>query len=153
MVSIDVGGKLLTNHLKEMVSYRQWNMMEETHIMNEVKETCCFVSDDFSKDLETCRYVWQMLFAVCVRDECLTQYPVFLASRPRSARPTRNPIVQEYIFPDYSANRPGRIRTPGDPLGESYQTLTMNNERFTVPEILFRPTDIGKYHFHSDCLV
>lgn len=24
----------------------------------------------------------------------------------------------------------------------------MNNERFTVPEILFRPTDIGKYHLH-----
>ncbi|TFK90533.1 actin-like protein Arp6 [Polyporus arcularius HHB13444] len=112
---IDVGGKLLTNHLKETVSYRQWNMMEETHIMNEVKEACCFVSEDFSKDLETCRYVSQTL----------------------------NPIVQEYIFPDYSANRPGRIRTPGESLGESYQTLTMNNERFTVPEILFRLDQAG----------
>ncbi|RPD77652.1 actin-like protein Arp6 [Lentinus tigrinus ALCF2SS1-7] len=111
---IDVGGKLLTNHLKETVSYRQWNMMEETYIMNEIKEACCFVSEDFAKDLETCR-----------------------------ARPTRNPIVQDYIFPDYSAHRPGRIRAPGESLGESYQTLTMNNERFTIPEILFRPTDIG----------
>ncbi len=57
---------MLTNHLKETVSYRQWNMMEETHIMNEVKEACCFVSEDFSKDLETCRYVSQTLFAACV---------------------------------------------------------------------------------------
>ncbi|KAI0819238.1 actin-like protein Arp6 [Trametes gibbosa] len=111
---IDVGGKLLTNHLKEIVSFRQWNMMEETHIVNEVKEACCFVSKDFDRDLEICR-----------------------------VQPTQNDIVQEYIFPDYSANRPGRIRRPGEALGDAYQTLTMNNERFTVPEILFHPTDIG----------
>ena len=36
--SIDVGGKLLTNHLKELVSYRQWNMMDETSIVNDVEE-------------------------------------------------------------------------------------------------------------------
>ncbi|KAI9058563.1 actin-like protein Arp6 [Trametes sanguinea] len=111
---IDVGGKLLTNHLKEVISFRQWNLMEETHIVNEVKEACCFVSEDFGKDLEACR-----------------------------VRPGDNPIVQEYIFPDYSANRPGRIRRPGEPLDASCQTLIMNNERFTVPEILFHPTDIG----------
>jgi hypothetical protein len=53
---IDVGGKLLTNHLKELVSFRQWNMMEETHVMNEVKEKCCFVSTQFAADLEACRF-------------------------------------------------------------------------------------------------
>ncbi|KAF5381186.1 hypothetical protein D9757_007897 [Collybiopsis confluens] len=52
---LDVGGKLLTNQLKELVSFRQWNMMEETYIMNDVKETCCYVSTDFTKDLETIR--------------------------------------------------------------------------------------------------
>lgn len=54
---IDVGGKLLTNHLKELVSFRQWNMMDETYVMNEVKETCCYVSQQYGIDLETCRYV------------------------------------------------------------------------------------------------
>ena len=29
---INIGGKALTNHLKELVSYRQWNMMEETMV-------------------------------------------------------------------------------------------------------------------------
>ncbi|KAJ8483371.1 hypothetical protein ONZ51_g4748 [Trametes cubensis] len=106
---IDVGGKLMTNHLKEIISFRQWNLMEETHIVNEVKEACCFVSDDFTRDLEACR-----------------------------VQPTRNAIVQEYIFPDYSANRPGRIRRAGETLDDSRQTLVMNNERFTVPEILAR---------------
>ena len=53
---IDVGGKLLTNHLKELVSFRQWNMMEETYIVNDVKEKCCYVSTQFSTDIETCRF-------------------------------------------------------------------------------------------------
>lgn len=53
---LDVGGKLLTNQLKELVSFRQWNMMDETYIMNDVKESCCYVSLNFKNDLETCRY-------------------------------------------------------------------------------------------------
>lgn len=52
---IDVGGKLLTNHLKEVVSFRHYDMMEETYIMNDIKEKCCFVSQDFYKDLDICR--------------------------------------------------------------------------------------------------
>jgi len=52
---LDVGGKLLTNQLKELVSFRQWNMMDETYIMNHVKETCCYVSTQFGKDLDVCR--------------------------------------------------------------------------------------------------
>ncbi|OJT09951.1 Actin-like protein ARP6 [Trametes pubescens] len=100
----------------QIVSFRQWNMMDETHIINEVKEACCFVSEDFKRDLEACR-----------------------------VQPTKNRIAQEYIFPDYAGNRPGRIRRPGEPLDEAEQTLTMNNERFAVPEILFHPTDIGEY--------
>lgn len=59
--------------------------------------------------------------------------------------PRKNPIVKEYILPDYSANRPGRVRTPNEPLQESWQILHMENERFSVPEVLFRPDDIGPY--------
>lgn len=55
---IDVGGKLLTNHLKELVSFRQWNMMEETYIVNDVKEKCCYVSTQFAVDLEACKFVF-----------------------------------------------------------------------------------------------
>jgi len=54
---IDVGGKLLTNHLKELISYRQWNMMDQTYIMDDVKEKCCYVSPDFKADMELSRYV------------------------------------------------------------------------------------------------
>jgi len=57
--------------------------------------------------------------------------------------PKGNPIVQEYILPDFSANRQGRIRRPDDIIADTDQILLMNNERFAVPEILFRPDDIG----------
>jgi hypothetical protein len=33
---VNVGGKLLTNYLKEVISYRAWNMMDETYLVNEV---------------------------------------------------------------------------------------------------------------------
>lgn len=54
---IDVGGKLLTNNLKEVLSYRHYNLMEETLIVNMIKEHCCYVSQSFSEDLRTCQSV------------------------------------------------------------------------------------------------
>ncbi|XP_077425247.1 actin-related protein 6 isoform X2 [Vanacampus margaritifer] len=48
---VSVGGKLLTNHLKEIISYRQLHVMDETHVINQVKEDVCFVSQDFYKDV------------------------------------------------------------------------------------------------------
>ncbi|KAK7046506.1 actin-related protein Arp6 [Favolaschia claudopus] len=111
---LDVGGKLLTNQLKELVSFRQWNMMEETFIMNHVKETCCFVSQDFKKDIEICR-----------------------------ENVKTNSIVQEYVLPDLTKSKAGRVRQPDDIALDTDQVLTMGNERFAVPEIIFRPDDIG----------
>ena len=64
--------------------------------------------------------------------------------------PRKNPIICEYILPDYSANRPGRIRKKDEPLQDSWQIMFMENERFSVPEVLFRPDDIGMYHVLSD---
>lgn len=53
MYSLNIGGKFLTNYLKEVISYRHYNMMDETHLINKVKESCCFISQDFSADLES----------------------------------------------------------------------------------------------------
>ncbi|KAF9518687.1 hypothetical protein BS47DRAFT_1416435 [Hydnum rufescens UP504] len=129
---IDVGGKLLTNHLKEVVSFRHWDLMEHTYVMNEVKEACCYVSNTFGEDLEACQ-----------------------------VNPRRNPIVQEYVLPDFSTRKRGYIRNgPGktDPPNPPDDTnvdpdapknaddepvLYMSNERFTVPEVLFHPIDVG----------
>ena len=133
---IDVGGKLLTNQLKELVSYRQWNMMDETYVMNEVKHACCFASLNFKSDMETSQYVQSP-----TRSE-FTDTLVSITTR-------ENTIVQEYVLPDFSANRQGHVRQPDEVLQESSQILYMNNERFTVPELLFRPDDIGETTFRA----
>ena len=52
---IDVGGKLLTNQLKRLLSFRQWDLMAETHIVNRIREECCYVTSDWKRDLERAR--------------------------------------------------------------------------------------------------
>ncbi|KAK2142530.1 hypothetical protein LSH36_942g01043 [Paralvinella palmiformis] len=114
---INVGGKILTNHLKEIVSYRQLMVMDETYVMNQVKEDVCFVSLDFFKDMEIAK-----------------------------KHSTANTIVRDYVLPDYTHIKRGHIRDPEDagtkPTG-SEQIIRLNNERFSVPEVLFHPSDIG----------
>ena len=122
---------MLTNQLKEVVSYRQWNMMDETYIMNHAKEACCYVSTQFIADLETCRYVVPSLRSKQ------------LFNQQRSS-PKHNSIVMEYLLPNFSINRGGEIKRPGYELTPTDQVLLMENERFTIPELLFRPDDIGR---------
>ncbi|GIY09224.1 actin-related protein 6 [Caerostris darwini] len=114
---IDVGGKIMTNHLKEIVSYRQLNVMDETYVMNQVKEDVCYVTTDFVQDMKIAEL-----------------------------RTKENTIVRDYVLPDYTVIRRGYVRPPEETTGrakENEQLIRMNNERFMVPEILFRPSDIN----------
>ncbi|KAK6532237.1 Actin- protein 6 [Arthrobotrys megalospora] len=113
---IDVGGKVLTNYLKETFSIRQLNMMDETYIVNEIKESCCYVSGDPKRDLDICK------------------------------RQKRNDIVKEYVLPDYKNLHKGLLRDVSERhhLGKDLeQTLVIGNERFMAPELLFHPGDVG----------
>lgn len=130
---LDIGGKHLTNYLKEIVSMRQYNMVDEAYIMNEVKEAVSFVSNDFKADMER---TW----------------------KANIKRETENSVVVDYILPDPNAGKKGFMR-PHDPLMHakkkkgassglsaellSEDVLVLGNERFTVPELLFNPGDIG----------
>ncbi|KAI9268776.1 actin-like protein ARP6 [Sporodiniella umbellata] len=112
---IDVGGKLLTNQLKGVISFRQYDMMEETFIINDVKEQCCFVSKNVYDDLDICK-----------------------------KQGLRNSILQEYVLPDFLNTSRGQVRAPKTDRGhQNEQVLLMNNERFMIPEILMHPSDIG----------
>lgn len=44
---IDVGGKLLTNLLNEMISFKEINLQGETHLVNDIKEQLCYVATKF----------------------------------------------------------------------------------------------------------
>lgn len=133
---LELGGKHLTNYIKEMVSMRQYNMVDETHIMNDVKEAVCYVSSNFKDDMEQ---VWKATKA-----------------RGGQTQPAEG-IVVDYVLPDPTANKKGFVRShdplinaknrkslmsgSGDLVTEDF--LVLGNERFTVPEILFNPSDLG----------
>ncbi|KAL3475313.1 actin family [Aspergillus californicus] len=133
---LDLGGKHLTNYLKELVSMRQYNMVDETYIMNEVKESACFVSNDFGRDLER---TWD-------------------GNRKHGQPETEERVVVDYVLPDPNGGKKGFMR-PRDPLVGlkkkkaalagagteqfSEDVLVLGNERFAVPEVLFTPSDIG----------
>ncbi len=87
---MDVGGKLLTNHLKEIGA----------------NEDCCYVAQDWDN----------------------------------------NTIARDYVLPDFTSIRRGVMKSQEESTvrpGEGEQIIRMNNERFMVPEVLFRPSDIG----------
>ena len=134
---LDIGGKVLTNYLKELVSIRHYNMLDETHLMNEIKEAVCYVSADFKRDLER---TWKGA-----------------SSSRKKALDGEREVVVDYVLPDYNAHKHGFMR-PHDPsptakmrkmgsmagAGDAIEDyMTLCNERFTVPELLFNPGDVG----------
>ncbi len=66
-----MGGKLLTNLLKETVSYRAWNMLDETYIMNDVKEKLCYVSLDFEREINAAKSVHHTEQSRAEQDACM----------------------------------------------------------------------------------
>lgn len=133
---LDVGGKLMTNYLTRLLSLRHYDMRNDTYIVNEMKEQACYVSLDFKGDLEAS---WK-------------------GTRGERREPflTGGGIAKDYVLPDFHARSKGIVRDY-DPsqvsrakklaaarVGEANEDiLTLRNERFTVPEILFHPSDIG----------
>ncbi|PVI06063.1 actin-domain-containing protein [Periconia macrospinosa] len=131
---LTVGGKLLTNYLKELSSLRHYNMMEETYLLNEIKEAVSFIvpsSEQFGKHLEQ---TWK--------------------GRVGNKKALDSSIVLDYVLPDYERSIHGYAR-PHDPAqskmrrglqpqqGPKEDLLPLGNERFAVPELLFNPSDIG----------
>mmetsp|Transcript_15382 Transcript_15382/g.62734 ORF Transcript_15382/g.62734 Transcript_15382/m.62734 type:complete len:396 (-) Transcript_15382:952-2139(-) len=121
---LDLGGKVLTNQLKEVVSFRSWNMMDEFLVINAAKEELCYVAQDFLAELEDTRL-------------------------PLSEG---NKTMIDYVLPTHASDKENRFgysrpsvpkRAKGDPSQQEQPTLTLNNERISIPEALFHPSDLG----------
>lgn len=131
---LTVGGKLLTNYMKELSSLRHYNMMEETYLLNEIKEAVSYVTpspQQYAIDLDR---TWK--------------------GRLGDRRELDSSVVVDYVLPDYENAIHGHAR-PHDPAksrirrgmqpvqGPREDLLPLGNERFAVPELLFNPSDIG----------
>lgn len=133
---LDVGGKFMTNYLTRLLSLRHYDMRNDTYIVNEMKEQACYVSLDYTGDLEK---TWKGTRGERTED--------FL---------TGGSVAKDYVLPDFHTNAKGIVRDY-DPsqasrakklaaarAGEvNEDVITLRNERFTVPELLFHPSDIG----------
>lgn len=136
---LDIGGRFLTNRLKELISHRQFNLMDDTHLVNQIKEDVCFVSQEFKGDIERS---WQVTGA---------------AKKSKAKRTDQDSSVLDYVLPDYITTYRGYSRpfVPQAPQ-ERYASIAgpgghkpkedsfpLANERFAVPELLFAPSDVG----------
>jgi actin-related protein 6 len=118
VLRIDVGGKLLTNHLKEIVSYRQLHVLDETYVINHVKEDTCYVPVDFKSEMDASR------------------------SKKHS-----NSVRCEYVLPNFSDRKRGYIKDDDVQFSAqeraNQQSLVLGTERISIPELLFSPSNIG----------
>ncbi|KAK5105452.1 Actin- protein 6 [Lithohypha guttulata] len=143
---LDFGGKHLTNYLKEIVSVRHFDLHQDMKIVNDLKEDISFVSIDFKRDLEQ---AW--------KGSRRSNKPVQIIpdamdlGEDESAKDTRI----DYVLPD-GVNLTRGYARPYDPSREIANrrklaaaqnideiVMTLGNERFVVPEIMFNPADIG----------
>ncbi|KAG7232222.1 hypothetical protein INR49_009415 [Caranx melampygus] len=97
----------------------QLHVMDETHVINQVKEDVCYVSQQFYRDME----VAQM-------------------------KGEENTVMRDYVLPDFSSIKKGFCKPREEMVfNGKYKTgeqiLRLANERFAVPEMLFHPSDIG----------
>jgi len=130
---VNVGGKLLTNFLKETVSYRQWNMMDEFQLMNDAKEALCYVSQDFVAEMAKLRP----------------------GGGPNRRLRAHEGIRRNFVLPDFHNTMKGYVQDVQEQQRQQrqqqqqqqqepeQQVLSMEVERFVVPEVLFRPSDVG----------
>lgn len=50
---MDVGGKLLTNWLKEILSFRHLDLKDSDMLIKQIKEDMCFVTNSLIADMRT----------------------------------------------------------------------------------------------------
>ncbi|KAM7201579.1 Actin family [Naviculisporaceae sp. PSN 640] len=127
---LDVGGKLLTNHLTRLISLRHFDMRNEPYVVNEMKEKACYVALDFKSDLEK---TWKGTQG--------EKRPEYVSGAG---------IAKDYILPDSHTRfhgilqdyEPGVVAKAKKGGFSNEDILTLRNERFAVPELLFNPSDI-----------
>jgi actin-related protein 6 len=134
----DLGGKHLTNLLKEIVSIRHFDLHQDTKIVSDIKEDVCFVSQNFAQDMEQ---AWKGVKKA--------------RGTTTASNDKEGEIRVDYVLPDGLHLTRGFSR-PHDPsaaaarkrkanalAADSEVAMMLGNERFTIPEIIFNPSDLG----------
>ncbi|KAI3666823.1 hypothetical protein L6452_41861 [Arctium lappa] len=136
---MDLGGKALTNYLKELLSYRSINVLDETFLMDDVKDKLCFNiwrrgNDNYFR----CTYV--------LRDG-ITHTKGFVKDPVEAQRCVK--LSEDGELPHSEGTKEAdQTKVKSKPSERNKVDLTKNefslsNERFLVPKMIFRPADLG----------
>ena len=154
---LNLGGRALTNYLKELVSYRQWNVMDEFALIEDVKvkSVYCQENGDIYEVLkEAKKKIRENKIAVkYVLPDGVNTLRGFLAdSVLANDADDASSSESEINEDDDLQTRRRKLKKQKEKatkgagsmeLAPDAQSLVLVNERFMVPEILFHPTDIG----------
>ncbi|XP_051132267.1 actin-related protein 6 [Andrographis paniculata] len=146
---MDLGGKALTNYLKELVSYRSVNVMDESFIIDDAKEKLCFVSLDMQRDLKIARKPGNDNLFRCTY--ILPDGVTYMKGFVKDANESNRYLALDEVGDSSTATEKDQMKQKGTsdkPQDSRNIDLTKNevsltNERFLVPEMLFRPGDLG----------
>jgi actin-related protein 6 len=154
---LNLGGRALTNYLKELISYRQWNVMDEFALIEDVKlkSVYCQENGDIYEALkEAKKKIRENKIAIkYVLPDGVNTLRGFLADSVLAndgddASSSESEINED----DDLQTRRRKLKKQKEKaakgagsmeLAPDAQSLVLVNERFMVPEILFHPSDIG----------
>ena len=121
---VDIGGKLLSNVLKERISYTSFNIDDIPMTVRKAKESLCY----------------------CAVPSLHAELRATASGGARA-----DALRRVFVLPDFSKEMHGYAVGEGvavpEGLSMSHRSLSriaLTTERFTVPELLFQPTDVGR---------
>jgi actin-related protein len=116
-----ISQRILTNLLKEALSFRQWDMMDEGWLVGHIKERCCFVAGSAGRRGDK----------IDTTTESASQWSYAGMVELCSALPRhKNPLALEYVLPDYSlSSTKGKL---GYIKGQEDRTVAKDLDSFIV---------------------
>eukprot|EP00759_Apiculatamorpha_spiralis_P007079 PhF_6_TR14197/c0_g1_i1/m.22741/K11662/ACTR6, ARP6; actin-related protein 6 len=125
---VDVGGKVLTNALKEVLSFRQFDLRADTCLVNHIKHFVCYVSENPKQEMEVARK-WN------------TTTPEERERHRNTSQHQYSPM--KYVLPQGGVKGLGHVHNGTTPVSNDTQMLSITHERFSIPEALFSPLTLG----------
>ncbi|XP_050887135.1 actin-related protein 6 isoform X2 [Lathyrus oleraceus] len=142
---IDLGGKALTNYLKELISFRSVNVMDETFIIDDVKENLCFVSVDVPRHLNIARKSGKenLLRCTYVLPDGVSHTKGFVKYPEQANRYLSDGKEMKEDVDDHEEILQQQHENNRQKVDLTKNEFDLTNERFLVPEMIFRPADLG----------
>lgn len=145
---LPIAGKFLNSYLREIISFRHYNIVEEPVLVNAIKEQTCYVAEDFNANLDkltrlkqnTSKLIDSDLSLLYILPNNKTDFKGFPLKD--KTKMTQNELLKLKSTLEKSNMRYEHDDDDDDDLGQDLansQSLLLTDERFMIPELLFRP--------------